>query len=83
MLISDKDIQSILLKLDKNKPREREFRQYLDDNVNYGIDRKETVLRMWEFISNKNSIIHTSMNPVVEVKKEYADELSNRVDERN
>lgn len=70
-LISKQDIQSVIVKLDKNKPREREFRQYLDDNVKYGIDRKETILRMWEFISNKDSMINTNLNvaPVEEVEE--------------
>lgn len=70
-LISKQDIQSVIVKLDKNKPRELEFRQYLDDNVKYGIDRKETILRMWEFISNKDSMINTNLNvaPVEEVEE--------------
>ena len=40
----------MLLKLDTDKPREARFKQYLDDNTSDGINRKESLLRLFEII---------------------------------
>ena len=52
-LLNKSEIQTIIIKLDKNKPRELELRKYLDKNVKQGINRKECILRMWEMLNVK------------------------------
>ena len=49
-LASDKQIHPITIKLDREKPRELAFRRYLDENDKYGKDRKETIIRLFEFM---------------------------------
>ena len=55
-LTNDKEVQVVALKLDKSKSRELAFRMFLDQNELNGINRKETILRMFEYISGKNII---------------------------
>jgi len=56
-LNNNNKIQVVSLKLDKTKPRELAFRAYLDQNESNGINRKETILRMFEQIMKQNNNI--------------------------
>lgn len=47
-LTNDSDIQTVALRLNKHKPRELELRAYLDSRTEYGINRPETILQMFE-----------------------------------
>lgn len=49
-LSNDRKIHVVSLKLDKAKPRELAFRVFLDQNDSNGINRKETILRMFETV---------------------------------
>ena len=64
-LISDKKFHSVLLKLDREKPRELKFRRYLDENYLNGVSRKESVLRLFDYVVSQglldcNNIINES-----------------------
>lgn len=41
-LINDSKVQSVIIKLDKNKPRELKFRQHLGSKRREGMNMKET-----------------------------------------
>jgi hypothetical protein len=56
-LTNSKKVQVVSLKLDKNKPRELAFRIFLDQNEINGINRKETILRMFEQIVKQSNNI--------------------------
>lgn len=53
-LANNNKIQVVSLKLDRDKPRELAFRIFLDQNEANGINRKETILRMFEQLMNQN-----------------------------
>lgn len=54
-LTNNNKIQVVALRLNKDKLREYQFRLFLDQNNLNGINRKETILRMFEYIY-KNDI---------------------------
>lgn len=56
-LTNKNKVQVVSLKLDKDKPRELAFRAFLDQNEANGINRKETILRMFEQLMNQNNNI--------------------------
>lgn len=47
-LLNKNKVQSVILKLDKDKPRELRFREYLDSKVKEGMNRKEAILQLFE-----------------------------------
>lgn len=49
-LTNDSDVQTVALRLNKHKPRELELRAYLDSRTEYGINRPETILQMFEIL---------------------------------
>lgn len=49
-LANQNKVQVVALKLDKSKPREFAFRMFLDRNDLNGINRKEAILRMFEYM---------------------------------
>lgn len=51
-LINDNDIQRVVIRLDRSIPRERAVRQYFDDNVRNGINRKELLIKIFEFLES-------------------------------
>lgn len=53
-LANNNKVQVVSLKLDKDKPRELAFRVFLDQNEAHGINRKETILRMFEQLMSQN-----------------------------
>lgn len=53
-LSSPNKIHSVLIKLDKDVPREKALRQFLDDAANNGINRKEAILRLFEMYSGED-----------------------------
>lgn len=53
-LSNDKQIHQIILKLDKDIPRERALRLFLDNASLNGINRKEAILRIFEEYSDSN-----------------------------
>jgi len=64
-LINDNKIQSIIIKLSAEVPRELRLRQYLDNNRRDGIDMKESILRIFEGVDtniNTNKLIDTNTN---------------------
>lgn len=47
-LINKSEIQNVIIKLDKNKPRELKFRVYLDNKRKEGMSMKEAILQLFE-----------------------------------
>ncbi len=47
-LINKSDVQNVIIKLDKNKPRELKFRMYLDSKRREGMSMKEAILQLFE-----------------------------------
>lgn len=55
-LLSEHKVHQIILKLNKDIPRERALREFLDNATINGINRKEAILRIFEEYSNSNPI---------------------------
>lgn len=56
-LLNDNQIHAVMIKLDREKERELKFRQFLDYNVTRGMNRKETMLQLFEeSIKNKEAV---------------------------
>lgn len=53
-LLNDSKVQSVILKLDKDKARELRFRMYLDDKRREGMNMKEAILQLFESSINPN-----------------------------
>lgn len=53
-LLNDRKVQSVILKLDKDKPRELRFRMYLDDKRREGMNMKEAILQLFESSVDSN-----------------------------
>jgi hypothetical protein len=51
-LLSESKIHQVLLKLNKDIPRERALREFLDQATMNGINRKEAILRIFEEYNN-------------------------------
>lgn len=47
---------SMSLKFDMSKTREAKFKKYLDQNTKTGINRKESILRLFEMLLDENPI---------------------------
>lgn len=60
--------QTVALRLNKNKIRELELRAYLDQQVKYGLNRKDTILRMFETLKENGLLDIESGSISVEVK---------------
>ena len=54
-LTNTNKVQVVSLHLDKTKLRELRFREFLDENNENGINRKESILRMFEFSLGESS----------------------------
>lgn len=52
--MSNKFSMSLNLNLDKS--RDAEFKKYLDNNTKAGINRKESILRLFEMLCDENPI---------------------------
>lgn len=72
-LTNQSKVQVVSLKLDKTKSRELAFRKFLDTNNEKGINRKESILRMYEsMLEGKtlyNDVLQES-NGVIEDNKD-------------
>lgn len=57
-LLNDNQIHAVMIKLDKEKGRELKFRQFLDYNVTQGMNRKETILQLFEdYLKDQDTVI--------------------------
>lgn len=72
-LLNKNKVQSVIIKLDKDKPRELRFREYLDSKRREGMNMKEAVLQLYESHlegSNININSHNSSRSDIKEEKE-------------
>lgn len=87
-LLSENKIHQVILKLNKEIPRERALREFLDNATINGINRKEAILRVFEEYNNSSPIkmqeqnvdleenitlTRTELNNLLKEKKENKD----------
>lgn len=79
-LTNQNEIQVVALKLDKNKAREFAFRMFLDQNDSNGINRKEAILRMFEYMYSNdlldNSTFITKNSSKKDIKQDNVESKS-------
>lgn len=79
-LTNQNEIQVVALKLDKNKAREFAFRMFLDQNDSNGINRKEAILRMFEYMYSNdlldNSTFTTKNSSKKDIKQDKVESKS-------
>jgi len=65
ILTNKNKTQVVSLHLDKTKLRELRFREFLDQNNKDGINRKESILRMFEDLY-KDNVLHNGFSKQTE-----------------
>lgn len=82
-LLNDKKVHVVALKLDKRKQRDLALRQYLDRNYSIGIDRKESILRLFEMVLNKGVLDKNifSFDNIIKTEVEEKENEEDEVDE--
>jgi len=77
-LTNESKIQVVALKLDKSKPRELAFRRFLDQNDLNGVNRKETILKMFEYMLEQNILNKSSFVGDYTIKESEGISISNK-----
>lgn len=82
-LLSESKIHQVLLKLNKDIPRERALREFLDQATMNGINRKEAILRIFEEYNNSSPIKIKSQEDKIVLTKKELEELIKKEKDKN